>query len=64
MQSKFDDEDDLLSAGLEILESKKALSRSTYCLSCDSQMRVGPLLICAECLSDDCDTFEELTKKD
>jgi len=54
-----DDEDDLFLAGLEILESRKSLSKSTYCLSCEAQMKVGPLLVCAECLGEDCETFEE-----
>ncbi len=58
------DEDELFSAGLEILESRKALSKSTYCLSCESQMKVGPLLICAECLGDDCEVFEKLSTED
>jgi hypothetical protein len=62
MESKLD-EDDLFLAGLEILESRKAYSRSTFCLSCESQMKVGSLLICSECLSEDCETFEELTKE-
>jgi len=57
------DEDDLFLAGLEILESRKAYSKSTYCLSCEEQMKVGPLLVCAECLSIDCETFEELAKE-
>lgn len=58
------DEDDLFLAGLEILESRKACSKNTYCLACEGEMKVGPLLICAECLGEDCDTFEELVKKD
>lgn len=57
-------DEDLFLAGLEILESRKALSRSTYCLSCSDQMKVGPLLVCAECMETDCDTFEELIKED
>lgn len=56
------DEDDLFLAGLEILESRKSYSKSTYCLSCEAEMKVGPLLVCSECLSEDCDTFEELAK--
>lgn len=58
------EEDDLISAGLEILESRKSLSRSTFCFSCESEMKVGPLLVCAECLEEECENFEDLTHKD
>lgn len=56
------DEDDLFLAGLEILESRKCLSKTTHCFACDAQMKVSTLLICAECLSEECEAFEELTK--
>lgn len=51
------DEDDLFSAGLQILESRRASSRTVHCYACDEEMKAGPLLICAECLSDECDLF-------
>jgi hypothetical protein len=60
MESKFD-EDDLFLAGLEILESRKAYSKSTFCLSCEEQMKVSSLLICSECLSEECSEFEKIS---
>ena len=57
-------DDDLILAGLEILESRKALSKHTFCLSCESEMKAGPLLVCAECMDDECEIFEELADND
>ena len=51
------DEDELYLAGLELLESRKSLSKKTHCYACDEEMNVSTLLICAECLSDECDLF-------
>ena len=51
------DEDELYSASLQILESRKALSKKVHCYGCDEEMRPGNLLICAECLSEECDLF-------
>lgn len=51
------DEDDLYAAGLQILESRKSLSKKVHCYACDEEMRDGPLLICAECLEDECDLY-------
>ncbi len=58
------DEDDLFLAGLEILESRKSTSKKAHCYACGEQIKVGELLVCAECLSGECEDFEELTKKD
>lgn len=51
------EEDDLYSAGLQLLESRKSLSKKVHCYACNEEMKHGPLLICAECLSDECDLF-------
>lgn len=51
------EEDDLYSAGLQLLESRKSLSKKVHCYACSEEMRSGNLLICAECLSEECDLF-------
>ena len=58
------DEDELYSASLQILESRKALSKKVHCYACDEEMRDGPLLICAECLLDECDLFVKNSSDD
>lgn len=51
------EEDELYLAGLQMLESRKSSSKMVHCYACDEEMRDGPLLICAECLSEECDLF-------
>jgi hypothetical protein len=58
------EEDDLYSASLQILESRKASSKKVHCYACDEEMRDGPLLICAECLIEECDLFVKNSSED
>ena len=60
----IDLDEDLYSAGLQVLESRKSLSKTTHCYACDEEMKAGPLLICAECLSDECDLFLKKSSDD
>lgn len=62
--NQIDHDEDLFLAGLEILESRKALSKNTFCLSCEEEMRVSSILVCAECMEEECEIFEELAEKD
>lgn len=57
-------DDELYSAGLQILESRKSLSKMTHCYACGEEMRDGPLLICAECLLDECDLYVKNSSED
>ncbi len=58
------EEDDLYSASLQILESRKSSSKKVHCYACDEEMKDGPLLICAECLLDECDLFVKNSSED
>lgn len=51
------EEDDLYDAALQILEARKSSSKTVHCYGCDEEMRPGKLLICSECLSEECDLF-------
>lgn len=58
------DEDDLYLAGIQILESRKSASKTVHCYACDEEMRAGPLLICAECMLEECDLFMKNSSED
>jgi len=58
------DEEYFILAGLEILESRKSSSKSIHCYGCGNLIKSGSLLVCAECLSGECETFEELAIDD
>jgi len=53
-----DDEDYLAEATLQLLTSKK--KSYTYCISCGEIMKCGSVLVCSECLGDQCDIFSKV----
>jgi hypothetical protein len=58
------EEDELYLAGLQILESRKSLSKMIHCYACDEEMRDSPILICAECMLEECDLFMKKSSND
>lgn len=46
-----------LNSGLDALSSRKRNHNHTFCISCGDEMKIGPLLVCAECLDEECDKF-------
>ena len=57
--SDFDQMDDsLIEAGIETLEFLRHGHRKAHCYACGDEVREAEgLLVCAECLYDDCDDY-------
>ncbi len=47
----------------EVLEAKDYQNKQSHCLGCGDVLRRFSLLVCAECLGDECRKFLELTQE-
>lgn len=62
--AKDSEEDNyIIEAAINLLESRKLTKNAAICLACGSVIHKGAMLICTDCLDEECSSYYDKTEK-